>query len=286
MGKIIKIVYGLLCFILLGGCASALGISSATFSDVEQGRTYTQTVVLVNSPQDFDNHFVIEIDGEIKDWINVSPNEFDLAKGETKQIDLTLEVPMDAHLGEIKGTVTAVGQKTVPKSGDESGGTSVGYAVATKGNIYANVIRQGALASVEILDLEAPSAVSTGSIVKFTATSKNTGNVATSANFKLDIKKDDIIITSIPSTPIDFALNEEKTVKLFWDTQGAEEGKYNAYIEAVTIARGNEKTATTKYEPVSLIVGKEKSGITNIMIFAIGIVIIFIVGFIVVSRKK
>lgn len=278
-------IYALLAFILLTGSASALGISSANFGDVEQGKTYNQTVTLVNSPNDFDNHFVVALDGAIKSWIKVSPAEFDLAKGNVKQITLSLEVPKDAGLGELTGTVTAEGKKTVPGTGGVSGGANVGYAVATKGNIYANVVKPGAVASVEITLVEVPATVPVSSVAKFTVTSKNNGNVATSANFKLDIKKDGKVVASIPGTPADFALGEEKTAKLFWDTQGVAEGRYDAYVEATTIARGSEKTTSTTYKPVPITIGEEK-GDSNMLITAVAAVILIVIIAVVLKRRK
>lgn len=268
----------------MAGSASALGISSANFGDVEQGKTYTQTVTLVNSQNDFDNHFVVIVDGTLKYLIKISPAEFDLAKGNIQQITLSLEVPKDAGLGEIRGNVIAEGKKTVPSSGG-GGGANVGYAVATKGTIYANLIKPGAVASVEIIGVDIASNVPAGSVAKLTVTSKNSGNVATSANFKLDIKKDGKVVASIPGTPADFAIGEEKTVKLFWDTQGIAEGKYDAIIEATTIARGSEKTTSTAYKPVPITVGEEK-GNSNILIAVIGIVILIVVIVVVLKRKK
>ncbi len=286
MRKMIKIIYVLLALVLLAGGASALGISSANFGDVEQGRTYNQTVTLVNSQNDFDNHFVVEVDGAIKGWIKVSPAEFDLAKGNIKQITLSLEVPKDANLGEMKGTVTAVGKKSVPATGGASGGANVGYAVATKGNIYANVVKPGALASVEITGVEIPSTVPVGSVARFTATVRNTGNVATSASIKLDIKKDGKVVASIPGATTDFTLGEEKAVKLFWDTQGVAEGKYDAYVEATTIAKGSEKTSSATYKPVTVILGEEKGEGSNTLFAAAGVAILIVILAVVLRRRK
>lgn len=285
MAKAIIIVQALLAFFLIAQSSNALGISSVSFADVEQGKTYTQTVALINSPNDFDNHFVIEIDGSIKDRIIVSPAEFDLAKGEVKKINLTLEVPKYSQLGELTGTITAVGKKTAPSSGGD-GGANVGYAVATKGSIYANVIKAGALALVEITGVDVSSPVPAGSVARLTVTAKNNGNVATSSSFKLKIKKDGNVVADIPNSFMDFALGEEKTFKLFWDTQGMEDGRYDAYIEATTIAKGSEKTASTAYKPVSIIIGEENRRIINVLVAAAGVIVLILVSAVVLKRKK
>ncbi len=273
----------LLAIFFTTGSASALGISSANFEDVEQGKTYTRNVTLLNSQNDFDNHFVVTVNGAIKDWIKFTPVEFDIAKGKTQQINLTLEVPKDAVLGGLRGTITAEGKKTVPSS-DAGGGANVGYAVATKGNIYANVIKPGAVASVEITGVEVPDSVPVGSVARFTVTSKNNGNIATSVNFKLDIKKDGKVVASVPGTPVDFTLGEEKSVKLFWDTQGIAEGGYDAVVEASTIARGSEKTTTATYKPLPVIIGDKNKSSPSIS--TAGIAVLIIILAVVLKRRK
>ncbi len=110
---------------------SGLGMGDLNFGDVEQGKTYNIIAVVFQSHLDFDNHFIMEKGGALADWISVSPLEFDLAKSESKEIMVTLKVPADAKLGEYNGTITAVGQKTVPSEGGE-GGTTIGFRVATE----------------------------------------------------------------------------------------------------------------------------------------------------------
>jgi hypothetical protein len=277
-------LYLFVAFAFVIGNASALGISSANFGYVEPGSNNTQVVTLVNSQNDFDNHFVIQIDGAVKSWITVSPSEFDLAKGNVMQITLVLKVPENATLGEFKGTVTAVGKKTVP-TGESGGGASVGYAIATKGNIYVSVIKPGALASVEITAVEAPPSIPAGSVARFTVTSKNNGNIngTTTASFRLDIKKDGMVIANAPAITADFAPGEEKAVKLLWDTQGVADGRYDAYVEAVTVAKGSEKTSSTTYN-LPVVIGEEK-GSSGVYIAA-GIVALIIILAVVVMRRK
>jgi len=90
-----------------------------------------------------------------------------------------------------------------------------------------------------------------------------------------------------PGTPADFALGEEKTIKLFWDTQGVAEGRYDALVEAVTIARGSEKTSSAAYKPVPVIVGEEKSGVSSTTLIAVaGVAILIIILAVVLKRRK
>ena len=190
-------------------------------------------------------------------------------------------MPQDAGLGEITGTIIAVGKNTAPSS-DAGEGANVGYAVATKGNLYANVVKPAAFASVEIMSVKAPSKISVGSVARITVTSKNNGNVVTTANFQLEIKKNGKVVASIPGTPTDFALGEEKTIKLYWDTQGADEGRYYAYVETVTIARGTEETTSAGYKPVPVTIGDDN----NILIAAAGAAILIVIILAVVLKRR
>jgi hypothetical protein len=285
MENIKKICYAFMALVMLTGNASALGISSASFGDVELGHSYNQSVVLTNSPNDFDNHFVIEINGAIKDLIKVSPVEFDLAKGNTKEINLILAVPEEAPLGDITGTITAVGQKTVSNADDYDSGTNVGYGVATKSNIYANIVKSGALASIDIISVEAPATVISDSVAKFNVKAKNTGNVVTSASFTLTVKKDATIVEDTMSSPVNFTLGDEKEIKLFWDTQGLPEGRYEAFIEASTIAQGSEKTSSTTYQPVPISIGEAKET-SNVLIVAAGAIILIALMLITIFRRR
>lgn len=284
MKKMIRLVHAMFVLVLIIGNASALGISNANFGDVEQGKIYNQTVTLLNSPNDFDNNFVVTVDGAIKNWTKVSPSEFSIKKGNVQKITLTLNVPIDADLGEIKGSVIAEGKNTVPSSSG-GGGANVGYAVATKSNIYATVIKPGAVASVEITGVEVLSSIPVGSVVRFTVTSKNNGDVATTANFKIDIKKGGKVVASIPDTPVDFTIGEEKTVKLFWDTQGVAEGGYDALVEANTIARGSEKTTSSTFKPVSVVIGENNSSSPFILVAGI-VILIIIISIVGLKRRK
>jgi len=108
------IIGALLALLMLTGNASALGIPSTSFIDVEPGKMYTQTVLLIHSDNDFNNRYVIEIYGAIQDWIAVSPKQFNLNSGDIKEIKLKLNMPKDVHFREKRGTITAIGKKTVP----------------------------------------------------------------------------------------------------------------------------------------------------------------------------
>ena len=242
---------------------SGLGMANLNFGDVEQGKTYNNTVVVFQSHLDFDNHFVMEKGGVLADWISISPLEFDLGKSESKDIRVVLKVPKDAKLGEYDGTITAVGQKTVPTEGGE-GGTTIGFRVATESKIYANVIKPGAREIVAIEDIVAPGKISPGEIAGFSAVIRNTGNVPTTAVLTLTIQQDSSKIAEVPSAPLDLAVGETKEVELFW--KPAAEGNYQAVL---TAGYGGK---TTNSDPISIAVGGSK--LPGMQAFAVIIVIL------------
>lgn len=246
---------------LFTGTANALGISNVNFGDVEQGKTYNQIALIVTSPAGFDNHFIMEKSGELADWITITPLEFDLKAGDDKNVTVTLTVPEDARLGSYKGYIKAVGQYSVPAPGETSGGAGVGYKIAAQSKIYATVIKPGAVEAVTILNVDAPERVDPGSVAKFDVSVKNTGNVPATASPTLTVSKGAEPVAAIPGVPIELSVDEEKTVKLYWEAQEKGLGLYTAVV-SVTCGE-----TTTTYDPVSIEVGK--SAIPSVPAFAV-----------------
>jgi len=241
------------------GTASALGILNVNFGDIEQGKTYNQIAFIVTSPTGFDNHFIMEKSGELADLITISPLEFDLKAGDDKNVTVTLTVPEDARLGSYMGYIKAVGQYSVPAPGETSGGAGVGYKIAAQSKIYANVVKPGAVEAVTIFSVKAPKRVNPGSVAKFDVSIKNTGNVPATASPTLTISKAAEPVATIPGVPIELSVDEEKTVKLYWEAQ--EKGLYTAVV-AVTCGE-----TTTTSDPVNIEVGK--SSIPAVPAFAV-----------------
>jgi uncharacterized membrane protein len=254
-----KMAIALFVIAIFTGTGSGLGMHDKNFGNVEQGRTYTGTVDIITSEMDFDNDFAIEKSGELADWIDVSPTEFDLKAGNTQTLTVTLTVPEDAKLGEYTGVIKAAGQRTVPTAEEPTGGAGVGYKVAVKSRLRATVIKPGAVEAVTILSADAPKRVDPGSVAKFNVLIKNTGNVPATASPTLTVSKAAETIATIPSVPIELSVDEEKTVKLYWEAP--ETGLYTAVV-AVTCGE-----TTTTYDPISIEVGK--SSIPAVPAFAV-----------------
>ena len=258
------------------GTASALGMLNLDFGNVEQGRTYTETVNVITSELDFDNHFVIEKSGALADWIDVSPMEFDLKAGDTQTLTVTLTIPGDAKLGEYTGAITAVGQETAPAPGAPPGGAAVGYKVATKSNLRATVIKPGAVEAVSILSVIAPKRVEPGSTARLDVSLKNTGNIYTTASPTLTVSKGAETVATIPGVAIELSVDEEKTAKLYWDAQ--EKGTYTAVV-AVTCGE-----TTTTSEPISIKVSKGGFSIPSVPAFAI--IAAILVAFLLLRQRR
>jgi len=245
------------------GTASALGMLNLDFRDVEQGRTYTEAVNIITSARDFDNHFVVEKSGELANWIDVSPQDFDLKAGDTQTLTVTLTIPEDAKLGEYTGAITAAGQSAAPAHGDTEGGAAVGYKVATKSKLRATVIKPGAVEAITILNADAPKRVKPGSVAKIEILIKNTGNVPATASPTLTVSKGEETVATIPGVPLELSVDEEKTVKLYWEAQEQGLGFYTAVV-AVTCGE-----TTTTSDPVSIEVGKSGFSLPAVPVFAV-----------------
>jgi hypothetical protein len=263
---------------MLMGTVTALGMLNVNFGNVEQGKTYTETVNVITSTQDFDNHFVIEKSGELAAWIDVTPQEFDLRAGDTQPLAITLRIPEDATLGEYAGAITAVGKEPAPAPGEQEGGAAVGYTVAVKSRLSATVVKPGAIETVDIVKFEAPSRVESGSVAKFDVSIKNTGNVPTTAEPVLTIYKGSETADSIHGAAVELDVEEEEIAKLYWDAE--EDGTYTAVV-IVTCAE-----TTTTSDPINLEVGKGGFALPTLPAFAVLIAILTAFAFTVFRRKR
>ena len=283
LGRIV--IIGIVLAALIGN-VSALGITDVVFGQAEQGKTYNQTAIVITSSAGFDNHFVMEKGGELADWIAISPVEFDLKAGDTKNITVTLSVPEDAKLGEYTGTLTAVGQKTAPIGGDSAGGTGVGYTIATKSNMLARVVKPGAIEAVSILNILAPRRIKPDDIAKFDVSIKNTGNVPSTVNPALRISKGTETIDTLKGMPIELAVNDEDTVKLYWDTKGVLDGTYTAVVDLMIPSAVNPgEHITTSSDPISIEVGGGTSVFVAVAAI-LAVVIVILAAFVLLRRRR
>ena len=240
-----KIILISIILLIFTGTASALGITHSGFGNVEQGKSYDIPVTVLTSDRDFDNHFIIEIEGDLTDWVRVTPMEFDLPAGENQILTVNLTVPQNARLKEYKGSITAVGQQGVPSPGETPGGSAVGYTIAARSLLSATVIKPGAVESVAITQVDAPDSAKPGSTVKFEISIKNTGNVLATVTPTLVISSSEGS-AEIPGLPVELEVDEEKTIKLYWDAP--EDGSYSVVVSILC----GEKTIES--EPINIAV--------------------------------
>lgn len=273
-GKTFAICLFVIC-IACTSTVSAFGISGANFGSVELGDTPNISLYVVSSSEDFDNHFVMEKGGEIADWISFSPEEFDLPAGAEKGVTVTLSVPENAKLGEHIGWIKAAGKKAVPGTGGEGEGTTVGYTISLKANTSVNVIKPGAKISAVITDFIAPHNIKPNEIVHFVLSIKNDGNVFTTADSNVTIYKGDKEVKSVRGVATELNIGEEKSIDLFWDTSGFEEGKYTA------IAQVTSGEKVSKSEPVEITIASGSiipgfTSLTTIIAMVIIVAILFL----------
>jgi len=75
------------------------------FGVIPQGNTGTRRVVIEN--KNYEKSVVrIKLNGDLKDWIIVSENNFALKRGEAKEVKVEVTVPSDAKKGEYTGGMT------------------------------------------------------------------------------------------------------------------------------------------------------------------------------------
>ena len=267
-----RILISLLTIVLLTPLALSLGMPNCSFGQVEQGQTYYATIPVRQSALDFENDFTVETGGEMAGWLKVTPMNFSLGKDESQMLNVTLTVPEDAKLGDYNGTIKAVGHRPVPAPNQTGGGAAVGYTVATLSKIRASVIKPGAVESVAITRIDAPSKAKPDSAVRFDVSIKNTGNIPATASPTLIISKG-TDTTEIPGVPLELSVGEEKTAKLYWDAQ--EEGTYTA---VVSIACGGK---TVDSDPISIAVNRSIPGVQ-----AFAVITIILASAALIRRKK
>jgi hypothetical protein len=254
-----RIFISLLTIVLLTPPALSLGMPDCSFGQVEQGLTYYATIPVRQSALDFENDFTVETGGEMAGWLKVTPMNFSLGKDESQMLNVTLTVPEDAKLGDYNGTIKAVGHRPVPAP-NQTGGAAVGYTVATISKIHASVIKPGAVESIAITRMDAPSKAKPDSAVRFDVSIKNTGNIPATASPTLIISRG-ADTTEIPGVPLELNVGEEKTAKLYWDAQ--EEGTYTA---VVSIACGGK---TVNSDPISIAVSRSIPGVQAFAVITI-----------------
>ena len=224
---------------------SALWMKDANFGDVQRGKTYNLTIPIRSSPEEPDNHFVIEKGGDIARWLSFYPEQFDLHAGTLMNITLTLTVPpTDAEFGEYTGYIKALGKNL-----------SAGYSISAISYVRANV-RRKTLPNITITNFTvSKSEVERGEVVKFLLSIKNTGNCFANSTANISIykskDKEHEIITSI-ERDIDLAPSEEKLLEVYWNTGNMSGGRYTA----VAFSSTNDEI---KSSPVQVEVISEES---------------------------
>ena len=237
--KIEKILI-VLCLILLIPSASALGMERVEFFEVEQGSTQSIIIDVYTAPSESENEFTYEIisnDQEVHDWITVSPETFTMPAGAQRQpITITLNVPVNAKLGDREGELKFAGSRV-------SGGGTIGYTVATKSVLHFKVVKEGAKKNIEFTSLDANSQIRPDEISKFETVIKNTGNVPTDFSVVLVIEEnyDEIFKTS--TAPMNLKVGLFEDVTLYWEPEV--EGNYTGYFKIIFDDSVDEVEGTT-----------------------------------------
>ncbi len=232
------------------GQACAFGSNDLDLGLVKADKTYTDTITVCKPG--FDNNFIIEIEGS-KDWLTVSPTEFSLGPDDCQPLNVVLQLPADAAPGIYEAQVFARGQEVMPSSGGV-----VGYKITAKSLVSFMVADAsgeipGMKKEITIESFEAvPTSASPGEVVKFLIKVKNTGNIKNTFETQLPITKGGSEVETFRMGKLTIKPGEIKEVKLLWDTDGREEGAYEA--GARITYEGGEATSNE----LTIVIGEQK----------------------------
>lgn len=244
-----------------------LRMGDANFGDVQPGKTYNLTIYIRSSPEESDNHFIIEKGGEIAKWLSFYPEQFDLRAGARTNITLTLTIPTNAEFGGYTGYIKAIGTNL-----------SAGYSISVIAHVRANVREEKEIfKNVTITNFAVnKSEVERGEIVKIRVSIKNTGNCFTNPTVNISIYREHEIMTAIERN-VNLAVGEEKLIEAYWNTENMSGGKYTAVAFSSTNAKITESI------PVQIEVKSEEH--LSLLLVALIVVIISIIAVFFLFRR-
>ena len=90
-----------------GAAASGIGITPGSLMIESYPLMKTSESVTVISTSSDEGLCQVYIEGEVKEWVNVSPEEFILEPGESQVVEITITPPLGAR-GDYEATICAV----------------------------------------------------------------------------------------------------------------------------------------------------------------------------------
>lgn len=195
------------------------------FGLLNPGEVSTQNTTVVNMGDD-----PIEVDvrkeGEIAEWIAVSPSAFNMSGREEKTVTFTLSVPQtDLEPGDHYCYIVVVGYPANVEDGDVGVRVGNGIRLTAWARLPGEVVKSG-----EIIQFKAPD-VERGQEAEFEVTFRATGTVHVDAFPKVWINREDTIVDVVEGRTVMVMSGETKKLTAKWDTTGAVLGEYQVVVK-------------------------------------------------------
>jgi len=207
--------------------AVAIGVTEwkLNFGLMNPGEVSTQNTTVVNVGDD-PIEVNIRKEGEIAEWIAVSPSAFNMSGREEKNVTFTLSVPQtDLEPGDHYCYIVVVGYPANVSGGDVRVRVGSGIRLTAWVRLPGEVIISG-----EILQFKAPD-VERGQIAEFEVTFRATGTVHVDAFPKVWISRDNAVVDMIEGGKVMVMPGETKKLTAKWNTTGAALGEYQAVVK-------------------------------------------------------
>lgn len=232
-------------FLLLSTNVFALTFTKADFGYVQPGERKVQTAILGGDHQA--NTYLIGTEGELADWVEISPKKVTIEAKKITRITVVMNVPEDATPGYHEGMLVASAVNPVGAETAEpiEGGNMVGFKLQVKSLMMATVNRSGNITTTlelddelddpyfTVLDFNVESEeVKAGEKPKVDVRLVNSGKVAAPGSVFIDIRKGGETIDTQSTEINNLRVAEERNVTLYLETKGLEKGVYELYAYA------------------------------------------------------
>ena len=201
--------------------AAGLGVAPATlkFENALKGAT-TEKQLIVQNPGDEAIFFSVTIEGEIEDWIKLSPEgKIELGAENEKKVTIMLTPPADEPNGEYESKILI---RTVSDSDIQ--GSGVGVLPGIDAELIATITDEEMIAgnvdSILTKDEEKDNPII------FRISFGNIGNVPAEPNVKIEIKKKGEVIDTVEERLEEVKAGKSKTYEVEWDTDDQEPNVY------------------------------------------------------------
>ena len=207
--------------------AVAIGVTEwkLDFGLMNPGEVSTQNTTVVNMGDD-PIEVNIRKEGEIVEWIVVSPSAFNLSGREEKTVTFTLSVPQtELEPGDHYCYIVVVGYPVNVEGGDVGIRVRSGIRLTAWVRLPGEVVKSGEIIQFKAQDVER------GQEAEFELTFQATGTVRIDAFPKVWISRENTIVDVVEGTTVMVMPGETKKLIAKWDTTGAALGEYQAVVK-------------------------------------------------------